>query len=130
MRLNIGAEAAKAVPPPPDSYSPSTEACRGSSGLQRERPGPSGEVGKKAHRQMTFSWTEHVGQLTEEEFKLRYRFTFEGFYQLLDTIRDDLLVHDLEQTATAKWGRVVEPETKLAIALRYTWQVAAHWTCA
>tara|TARA_B110000046_G_scaffold177123_1_gene203556 strand:+ start:224 stop:1549 length:1326 start_codon:yes stop_codon:yes gene_type:complete len=78
-----------------------------------------GPQGKKARRQMTFSWTEHVGQLTEDEFKLRYRFTFEGFYQLLDKIRDDLLVHDLEQAAIAKWGRVVEPETKLAIALRY-----------
>ena len=56
-----------------------------------------GPQGKKARRQMTFSWTEHVSQLTEEEFKLRYRFTFEGFYELLGKIRDDLLVHDLWQ---------------------------------
>ena len=41
--------------------------------------GGQGPQGRKAHRQMNFSWAEHVGQLTEEEFRLRYRFTFEGF---------------------------------------------------
>ena len=81
--------------------------------------GGQGPQGRKAHRQMNFSWAEHVGQLTEEEFRLRYRFTFEGFYELLDKICDDLLVHDEELAATAKWGCVVEPETKLAMALRY-----------
>ena len=81
--------------------------------------GGQGPQGRKAHRQMIFSWAEHVGQLTEEEFRLRYRFTFEGFYELLDKICDDLLVHDEELAATAKWGCVVEPETKLAMALRY-----------
>ena len=45
--------------------------------------GGQGPQGRKARRQMKFSWAEHVGPLTEAEFR-RYRFTFEGFNELLD----------------------------------------------
>ena len=81
--------------------------------------GGQGPQGKKMRRFMSFSWKEHVALLTEEEFKMRYRFTFDGFYDLLNKIYDDLQVSVDKMAKLAKWGQVVEPATKLAITLRY-----------
>ena len=79
--------------------------------------GPQGAK-PKPHWQ-SFSWGAHVGRLTESQFKLRYRLTVDGFYRLVDMMRPDLEVKDEARARLAKWGEVVEVETKLAMALRF-----------
>ena len=66
-----------------------------------------------------FLWCDHVSRLTAADFQLRYRLDFEGFYDLLRMIKPALVVKDEQKARNAKWGDLVEPETKLAIALRF-----------
>ena len=78
-----------------------------------------GPQGKKRRPQSPFSWADHLALLTEKEFKERYRLDWSAFHDLLKLIRDDIMVQDEKQARYAKWGYLVEPEVKLAIALRY-----------
>ena len=61
-----------------------------------------------------FDRASHMARLTEREFKLRYRLSADGFYRLLTVIDKDLSVNE-EKARASKWGRIVEPQTKLAI---------------
>ena len=85
--------------------------------------GGQGPQGGKRREESPFSWDDHISQLTEQKFKLRYRLTFDGFNKLLDNgefgIRGDLEAVDTKMAKRAKWGYLVSAETKLAICLRY-----------
>ena len=70
-----------------------------------------------------FSWAKHVRRMTEKQFKLRYRLTFDAFMELLDKMG---LRAYLKQSVTsgrlarnAKWGVEVTEEVKLAMCLRF-----------
>ena len=56
--------------------------------------GGQGPQGRKRREESPFSWEDHIAQLTERQFKLRYRLTYDGFNKLLDDdefgIRGDL----------------------------------------
>lgn len=65
-----------------------------------------------------FSWARHVARLTPSEFKLRYRLSAESFYELLDIIKADLDTSHSKYVIATK-GSLVDPETKLAVALRF-----------
>lgn len=78
-----------------------------------------GPQGAKRCKVSQFSWTDHVLGLTEREFKMRYRLDFDAFRELVKIIRPDLTVSSQEQARRAKWGQVVRPESKVAIALRF-----------
>lgn len=60
-------------------------------------------------------------RLTESEFKLRYRLTVDGFHKLVEILRPRLAVKadNIPKAKAAKWGQLVEVETKVAIALRF-----------
>ena len=77
-----------------------------------------GPQGSKRPDEDPFSWTDHVARLSEDEFKQRYRLTFDAFYQMLQKIRPALDVNE-KMAKVGKWGHVVEPQVKLAIALRF-----------
>jgi hypothetical protein len=81
--------------------------------------GGQGPSGKKRRSSRPFVWEEHVTRFSEAEFKLRYRFTFDAFTELVELLRADLSVSDEKQAKHAKWGTVIQPETKLAMALRF-----------
>ena len=81
--------------------------------------GGQGPQGKKRRPKHHFTWREHVLRLTEAEFKLRYRLDFDSFMQLVTSIRPAICVSNEKQAKYAKWGQLVAPETKVAIALRY-----------
>jgi hypothetical protein len=81
--------------------------------------GSQGPSGKKHRPLQQFSWEEHVLRFTEDEFKLRYRLDFDSFMELVNILRADLSVTDEKQARYAKWGQVVRPEVKLAMALRF-----------
>ena len=67
-----------------------------------------------------FSWANHVARLSESDFKLRYRLTADAFhYKLLPLLRSRLAATDELRARYAKHGQLVEPETKLAIGLRF-----------
>ena len=66
-----------------------------------------------------FVWEDHVGRLTESEFKLRYRLAVDAFYDLADILREDLSVLDEAKARATKWGQLIAVETKLAIGLRF-----------
>ena len=82
-----------------------------------------GPQGRKRRELGTFSWEDHVARLTQRSFKLRYRLTHDSFMKLLDDedfgIRGDLTVTNEKMAKRAKWGQLIQPETKLAMALRY-----------
>ena len=78
-----------------------------------------GPQGRKRRPQSPFSWEDHVARLTEPEFKQRYRLNWDSFQDLLRLIRDDISVEDEQKARHAKWGAIIKPEVKLAIALRY-----------
>ena len=62
----------------------------------------------------------HVARLSESDFKLRYRLTADAFhYKLLPLLRSRLAATDELRARYAKHGQLVEPETKLAIGLRF-----------
>ena len=81
--------------------------------------GGQGPSGRKRRELAHFSWEEHLLRLTEAEFKLRYRLNFDSFMDLLHILRADLVVSNEKQARFAKWGQLVMPEVKLAIALRF-----------
>ena len=81
--------------------------------------GGQGPQGKKRRPKHHFSWSEHVLRLTEAEFKLRYRLDFDSFMELVSWIRSAISVSNEKQAKFAKWGQLVAPETKVAMALRY-----------
>ena len=90
-----------------------------------------GPQGKKQRDAAAFVWKDHLHRLSEEEFKLRYRLSFDSFYALLRKLWDDLSAHDAKCEQQARNGsmrrdadgeiEVVPNEVKLAIALR--WQL-------
>lgn len=65
-----------------------------------------------------FTWAAHVEKLGERDFKLRYRMDAESFYALLDILRPGLQFNERQQSR-ARSGLPIEPETRLAAALRY-----------
>ena len=77
-----------------------------------------GPQGSKRADKEPFCWADHVARLSELEFKQRYRLTFDAFYEMLDSIKPALTV-DEKMAKVTKNGHVVEPEVKLAIALRF-----------
>ena len=81
--------------------------------------GGQGPQGKKRREESTFSWEDHLARLTPKEFKQRYRLDWTAFNELLKLIRADLEPRDEKKARDAKWGVLVPPEVKLAIALRY-----------
>ena len=83
------------------------------------RSGGQGPQGAKYRTESPFSWNDHVKRLTESEFKLRYRLDFDAFQRLVEILRPDLSVQSEKLARRAKWGQLVLPETKLAIALRF-----------
>ena len=78
-----------------------------------------GPQGSKRRETTFFSWCDHVARMSEAQFKLRYRLDYDGFMDLLDLIRADLEVTNVKMAKRAKWGHLVEPEAKLAMALRF-----------
>ena len=81
--------------------------------------GGQGPCGRKRRELAHFSWEDHLLRLTEAEFKLRYRLNFDSFMDLLHILRADLVVSNEKQARFAKWGQLVMPEVKLAMALRF-----------
>ena len=79
--------------------------------------GGQGPCGRKRRELAHFSWEDHLLRLTEAEFKLRYRLNFDSFMDLLHILRADLVVSNEKQARFAKWGQLVMPEVKLAMAL-------------
>ena len=65
-----------------------------------------------------FSWGEHVQDMYEHEFKLRYRLSSDSFYKLLNILRPELEV-SVEQQMRSRSGIPIELATRLAVALRY-----------
>jgi hypothetical protein len=80
--------------------------------------GGQGPQGPKENLNNPFSWEAHVRRMTEKSFKLRYRVSYDAFKELLSLIGSALNVNQT-YAALNKWGEVVRPQTKLAIALRY-----------
>ena len=64
--------------------------------------GGQGPSGKKRRSSRPFVWEEHVTRFSEAEFKLRYRFTFDAFTELVELLRADLSVSDEKQAKHAK----------------------------
>ena len=81
--------------------------------------GGQGPCGRKRRELAHFSWEDHLLRLTEAEFKLRYRLNFDSFMDLLHILRADLVVSNEKQARFAKWGQLVLPEVKLAMALHF-----------
>ena len=81
--------------------------------------GGQGPAGKKRRPKTAFSWTDHVQNMDEDEFKLRYRLDYDSFMDLVRKLKPHLSVKSEAQARLAKWGELIQPETKLAIALRY-----------
>ena len=81
--------------------------------------GGQGPCGRKRRELAHFSWEDHLLRLTEAEFKLRYRLNFDSFMDLLHILRADLVVSNEKQARFTKWGQLVMPEVKLAMALRF-----------
>ena len=72
-----------------------------------------------AHRKpIGFRWAKHVDRLSEPEFKLRYRLSSDSFYNLRDLLQPEMQVSE-RHAAFARSGSPIEPETRLAAALRY-----------
>ena len=78
------------------------------------RPGPQGKNRSKP----AFRWADHVHQLTEDEFKARYRLGSSSFYNLLYRLEPHLRPAHAQRAANANAGQPVEPATKLAVAAR------------
>ena len=82
-----------------------------------------GPQGSKWRRTATFSWEEHVRELTEKDFKRRYRITSRAFHDvLLPKLWDKLsLATDaaVRLSLNGRFGTIVEPATKLALCLRF-----------
>ena len=78
-----------------------------------------GPQGPKYCSESQFSWTDHIRRLDEREFKLRYRLDYDAFRKLVEILRPDLTVTVEKMARRAKWGQLVQPETKVAIALRF-----------
>ena len=66
-----------------------------------------------------FMWEEHVKDMTEAEFTLRYRLRPTDFDNLLDILEPGLQVGDARQAANARQGCPIQVQTRLAVALRY-----------
>lgn len=62
------------------------------------RQGPQGRKRKEA----PFSWEDHVARLNEQEFQLRYRLSKAAFYELLESLRNDLLQRNIKQAKNSK----------------------------
>ena len=72
-----------------------------------------------AHRKpKDFSWQDHVEDMTEAEFKLRYRLDSHSFYKLLERLEPELQ-KDEKQQLRARSGTPVATAVRLAVALRY-----------
>ena len=94
--------------------------------------GGQGPQGKKRREESPFSWADHLARLTPKEFKQRYRLDWTAFNELLKLIRADLEPRDEKKGCDAKWGVLVPPEVKLAIALPggcESPRFAAHLPC-
>jgi hypothetical protein len=81
--------------------------------------GGQGPQGQKCRDDPVFSWESHMRRLSDAEFKLRYRLSRDGFKALLGLLRVDLEVENKVLAKRAKFGALVPPEAKLAIALRF-----------
>ena len=66
-----------------------------------------------------FSWEEHVRGMYEDEFKLRYRLSWDSFHNLLDIIRPELDIVDHKRAYYSRSGNPIPLEARLACALRY-----------
>lgn len=81
---------------------------------------------KREAREMSsaFSWAVHVRSLTHEEFRARYRLTYDAFCSLLQLISNDLHLNEKQhQSVQNAWGGVehglpIPPEVRLAVCLR------------
>ena len=81
---------------------------------------------KKAVRQSrlrvqtnVFDWHRHLKEITDEDFRLMYRLTWDAFKKLLALLEPMLEPLDQVRAANAKYGERVLPDTKLAITLRF-----------
>jgi hypothetical protein len=78
-----------------------------------------GTGGGWTHRLPDFSWEDHVRNMYEEEFKLRYRVSSFSFYKLLGIIEPELEVSNHKQAYFSRSGKPIQVATRLAVALRF-----------
>jgi hypothetical protein len=82
---------------------------------QQSGMGPSGPNRKPSG----FCWRAHVHRLTESEFKLRYRVSYDSFNTLLDKLASRLRVTNVAQAVNSRSHLPICLEVRLAVALRY-----------
>ena len=67
-----------------------------------------------------FNWVAHCDQLTEAEFKTRYRLDLDSFNTLLDKCRADLTTNNTQKAWESRpHSGPISPEVRLACTLRY-----------
>ena len=66
-----------------------------------------------------FSWQDHVENMYENEFKLRYRVSSDSFYKLLNILKPELEVTSHKHAWWTRSGKPIQLEARLAAALRY-----------
>ena len=66
-----------------------------------------------------FDWEKHVERMSEADFKLRYRLTWDSFNNLLKKLQPHLDVANGRQAVNARSGLPIPVEARLAVALRY-----------
>ena len=79
-----------------------------------------GPQGPKRKEKSPFIWLDHVARLTWDQFRLRYRLDIRSFYSLLGIIRSSIETDACGVRTQKRFkAKVVPPEVKLAICLRY-----------
>jgi hypothetical protein len=86
--------------------------------LLASEPGMQGPCGPN-RTPGSFDWNEHVKNMTESEFKLRYRVGTLSFQRLLHILEPTLAIQNERQALNSRSGKPVELPTRLAVALRY-----------
>ena len=66
-----------------------------------------------------FDWEQHISRMSEADFKLRYRLSFDSFNKLLEQLQPKLDVANVRQAVNCRSGMPIPVEARLAVALRY-----------
>ena len=62
-----------------------------------------------------FTWEDHVENMVESEFKLRYRLGSTAFYELLEILGPELKVKNEKNAMNARSGSPIQLPTRLAV---------------
>ena len=73
-----------------------------------------------------FDWERHLGEITDGDFRLMHRLTWDACKKLLALLKPMLELMDQTRASNVKYGERVLPATRLAITLRYLAGASIH----